>query len=198
MALPLFPPESDPGPDFVGLLRQAGGGATPRRRVGLQHPARRGAPRHHRGGPALRGRRDHGRRPPRHHGQHHRPPGHGEGLPGRPPFGGGDRRLGGNGRRDGPPLPGAARALREGRGHGRSPSRARPTSWPRWCASTCPWPCRGSPWCRSSPATTRLGASGASSATTPPAATTRRPTSRPPARGAGTPARPSSSASVRG
>ena len=24
MALPLFPPESDPGPDFVGLLRQAG------------------------------------------------------------------------------------------------------------------------------------------------------------------------------
>ena len=30
MALPLFPPESDPGPDFVGLLRHAGGGATPR------------------------------------------------------------------------------------------------------------------------------------------------------------------------
>ncbi len=38
MALPLFPPESDPGPDFVGLLRQAGGGATPRAETGSSTP----------------------------------------------------------------------------------------------------------------------------------------------------------------
>ena len=38
MALPLFPPESDPGPDFVGLLRQAGGGAAPRAETGSSTP----------------------------------------------------------------------------------------------------------------------------------------------------------------
>ena len=38
MALPLFPPESDPGPDFVGLLRQAGGGAAPRAESGSGTP----------------------------------------------------------------------------------------------------------------------------------------------------------------
>ncbi|HUC05925.1 MAG TPA: proteasome subunit beta, partial [Acidimicrobiales bacterium] len=36
MALPLFPPESDPGPDFVGLLRQMSGpsGSGPREPAG--------------------------------------------------------------------------------------------------------------------------------------------------------------------
>jgi proteasome beta subunit len=38
VALPLFPPESDPGPDFVGLLRQAGGGAAPRAETGSSTP----------------------------------------------------------------------------------------------------------------------------------------------------------------
>ena len=38
MALPLFPPESDPGPDFVGLLRQAGGGAASRAETGSSTP----------------------------------------------------------------------------------------------------------------------------------------------------------------
>ncbi len=33
MALPLFPPESDPGPDFVGLLRMTAGRADPPARV---------------------------------------------------------------------------------------------------------------------------------------------------------------------
>ena len=33
MALPLFPPESDPGPDFVGLLRMTAGQAGPPARV---------------------------------------------------------------------------------------------------------------------------------------------------------------------
>ena len=36
----------------------------------------------------------------------------------------------------------------------RSRSRARPTSCRRWCATTCPRPCRASPSCRCSPATT--------------------------------------------
>ncbi len=40
--------------------------------------------------------------------------------------------------RDGEALPGAARALREGRRARRSASRARPTSSARWCAATCP------------------------------------------------------------
>ena len=38
--------------------------------------------------------------------------------------------------------------------------RARPTSWPRWSASTCPWPCRASPSSRSSPASTRPASTG--------------------------------------
>jgi proteasome beta subunit len=38
VALPLFPPESDPGPDFVGLLRQSGGGATSRAETGPSTP----------------------------------------------------------------------------------------------------------------------------------------------------------------
>ncbi len=120
MALPLFPPERDPGPDFVGLLRLTVGPADARRARPRRHAVRR-APRHHRGGPALRRRRRDGRRPPGHRGQHHRPPRHGEGLPGRPLLGGGHRRDGRHGGRDGPPLPGPARALREGRG--RRPSR---------------------------------------------------------------------------
>ena len=64
-----------------------------------------------------------------------------------------------------------------------SRSRARPTSWPRWCVRICPWPCRASWWCHCSPGTTPPAASAASSATTPPGATTRRPTSRPPGSG---------------
>ena len=39
-------------------------------------------------------------------------------------------------------------------------SRARPTSWPRWCASTCPWPCRAWPSSRCSPATTLARGTG--------------------------------------
>ena len=66
----------------------------------------------------------------------------------------------GIGRRDGPALPDPARALREGRGRRRSASRARPTSWARWCASTCPWPCRAWSWCRCSPATTSARGTG--------------------------------------
>ena len=84
----------------------------------------------------------------------HRPPGHGEGLPGRPLLGGGHRRGRRLRRGDGPPLPDPARALREGRGGRALAWRGRPTSWARWCASTCPWPCRAWPSSRCSPATT--------------------------------------------
>ena len=64
------------------------------------------------------------------------------------------------GHRDGEAVPAPARALREGRGHAPSASRARPTSSARWCAATCPRPCRASPSCRSSPATTCAAATG--------------------------------------
>ena len=37
MALPLFPPESDPGPDFVGLLRQSDSLTTSGGRGGMRH-----------------------------------------------------------------------------------------------------------------------------------------------------------------
>ncbi|HVB90895.1 MAG TPA: proteasome subunit beta [Acidimicrobiales bacterium] len=38
MALPLFPPESDPGPDFVGLLRLTSGGSEAAARAGETTP----------------------------------------------------------------------------------------------------------------------------------------------------------------
>ena len=60
----------------------------------------------------------------------------------------------GHGRRDGPALPDPARALREGRGRRPQPRGQGQPARPRWCASTCPWPCRASPWSRSSPAST--------------------------------------------
>ena len=66
----------------------------------------------------------------------------------------------GPGGRDGAAVPGAARALREDRGRARSRSRARPTSSRRWCAPTCPPPCRASSSCRSSPASTTAAARG--------------------------------------
>ena len=44
MALPLFPPESDPGPDFVGLLRQAGTTCRARRPGGSGRRSAAGSP----------------------------------------------------------------------------------------------------------------------------------------------------------
>ena len=59
---------------------------------------------------------DHGRRPPRHDGQHHRPARHREGLPGRRVQLRRHRRHRGPRGRDGQAVPGRARALREDRG----------------------------------------------------------------------------------
>jgi 20S proteasome alpha/beta subunit len=162
VALPLFPPESDPGPDFVGLLRMTSGQP--------EAPARTLDPLT--AAPAVQAP----------HGTTVVALRYADGV-----VMAGDRRAtAGNiiahrpWRRSSrptasPPWPLPARpawrlrwsassrssssTTRRSRAP-RSRSRARPTSWPRWCASTCPWPCRASPSCRSSPATTRPAASG--------------------------------------
>ena len=162
MALPLFPPERDPGPDFVGLLRLTVGPGRRRPRAWLDAAARRSQAPHGTTVVALRyadgvvmagDRRATAGNIIAHHAMEKVFPA--------------DRYsavaiagTAGHGDRDGPALPGPARALREGRGRRPSRSRARPTSWPRWCASTCRWPCRASPSSRSSPASTRPGAPG--------------------------------------
>ncbi len=43
MALPLFPPESDPGPDFIGLQRLSGGPERPETRHAVSEAANQGA-----------------------------------------------------------------------------------------------------------------------------------------------------------
>ena len=60
-----------------------------------------------------------------------------------------------------PALPDRAGALREDRGHPAVARRARPTTWPGWCATTCPSPSRGWRWSRCSAASTRQPETGA-------------------------------------
>jgi hypothetical protein len=177
--LPFFSVDTDPGPDFAGLVR----------RVGLQppdptsHRLRGDHPRHDvRGGALCRRRRD-GGRPPRHVGQLDQPPVDREGVPGRSALGCRDRRSSRPGGRDGASVPAAARALREGRGHAAQPrGQGQPAQ-----------PDAAQPPARSDAGHGRradlrrlrpkLDASGGSSSTTSPAAATRSPTTPRPAPG---------------
>ena len=152
------------------------------RAVGGDHP------RHDRPRDPLRRRRGDGRRPPRHRGLHDRQPPHREGLRRRRLLRRRHRRRRGPRGRDGQALPGAARALREdrgrdalarGQGQPARPDGAQQPARPR---------CRASWSSRCSPATTTAATGAGCSATTPPAASTRRPTSRPTGRVASTPA----------
>ena len=92
--------------------------------------------------------------PPR---ETYRPPGYGEGLPRRSPFGGRHRRGCRSGCGDGQALPDPARALREGGGGLVEPGGQGEPARRRWCASTFPWPCRASWSSRSTLASTSPG-----------------------------------------
>ena len=145
MALPLFPPERDPGPDFVGLLRltadraDAHRAASPRRRrastsrcptarrwwrcatpTASSWPATAG-PRRATSSPTTPWRRS--SRPTA------TPPSPSPGRPAWPSRWSGSSRC-------------SSSTTRRSRAR-RSRSRARPTSWPRWCASTCPLAMQG-------------------------------------------------------
>ena len=155
----MFSPGDDPGPDFAELLRRVG---PPTRRPTVPTATRstithgttvRGRP--------LRRRRGHGRRPPGHLGQPDQPPHDGEGVPGRPLLAA---------------SPSPAPPVRPSRWcklfqlqleHYEKVEGSRPQprgqgqpARRRWCAATCPPPCRASPSCRSSPATTCAAATG--------------------------------------
>ena len=107
------------GPDLLPSRRELPAG---RDRGAARHDDRR---RH------ARDRRRHGRRPPRDDGQRHRPARHREGLPRRRLQLRRHRRHRRARGRDGPAVPGRARALREARGRDAVAWRARPTGCPR-------------------------------------------------------------------
>ena len=105
------------GSSFTDFLAVTAPDLLPGRRPVPQLPGRRPrAARHDDRRRHLRRRRPHGRRPPRHHGQPDLQPRHREGLPGRLLQRHRHRRRRGHRDRDGPALPGRARALREDRG----------------------------------------------------------------------------------
>ncbi len=118
--MPTFAIGDDPGSSFPELLRRVGlhplDERCPHERHGRTHARTLGAARHHLRRAALRQRRGHGGRPPGHRRQPDLPSHDGEGRPGRSPQRRGHRRNGRPGDRDDPPVPAAARALREGRG----------------------------------------------------------------------------------
>ena len=150
-----------------------------------------GTARHHDRGCHARQRRRDGRRPPRHDGQHHRPARHREGLPGRRVLLRRHRRHRRPRHRDGPAVPGRARALREARGRDAEPrGQGQPAlrDDPRQ-------PRDGDAGPRRRPAVRRLrpraGRSAGSSATTSPAAATRSTASTASAPAAASPAAPS-------
>ena len=93
----------------------------------------------------------------------------------------------GPGGRDGPALPGPARALREGRGRAAEPRGQGQPARADGARPTCPPRCRASWSSRSSPATTSAASAAGCSPTTSPAASTKKPTTRPTARAASTP-----------
>ncbi|CAA9258494.1 MAG: Proteasome subunit beta, bacterial, partial [uncultured Acidimicrobiales bacterium] len=114
--LPALPSGGRPGAQLRG--------APAPDRFGSRRPRGIGRGRHprddRRGHPLRRGCGD-GGRPTCHLGEPHQPPHDGEGVPRRPPLGGGDRRGGGPGDGHGQALPAPARALREGRGRRAEP-----------------------------------------------------------------------------
>ncbi len=116
VALPLFDPTTDPGPDFAALLQRRGGALPTAGEADLNLAHATTVRR-----TALRRRRRDGGRPARDRWQLHRAPRDGQGVPRRPIQRRRDLGLRGRRDRDGPPLPGATRALREGRGRGPLP-----------------------------------------------------------------------------